>query len=178
MDPYIGEIRLLPFSFAPRGWLPCQGQLLSIQQNTALFSILGITYGGNGTTTFQLPNLQGNVVVGVGTGPGDSPYLLGQLGGVPNVTLKAGDMPMHAHALSGPLQTTNEGGGAPSPQDGFLANATGEQYGDTKSGKTMAAGSIKGSIGPNGGNGAHDNMMPYLTLNYCIATQGVYPPRS
>lgn len=178
MDPYIGEIRLLPFNFAPAGWLMCQGQTLPIRQYTALFSLLGTYYGGNGTTTFQLPNLQGNAVVGVGTGPGDSTYQVGQSGGTPNVTLNAGELPMHAHALSGPFQTTNAVGGAAGPQDGFLANAATEQYGDAKSGNTMTAGFITGTGNPSGGNGAHDNMMPYLGLNYCIALQGLYPPRN
>src|SRR5262245_22459981 len=164
-EPFVGEIRIYPYNFAPRGWAFCQGQILAIAQNTALFSLFGTTYGGNGTTTYGLPNLQGRVAVHVGQGPGLSSYDLGQLGGSETVTLTSQQMGSHSH----PANCLNANGNQYQPQGGVWAvdAAQGKQYGATKAAGTMAA----NIIGPNGSNQGHNNIQPYLTLNYCVALQ-------
>lgn len=178
MDAYIGEIRLMPFNFAPQNWMQCLGQTLAISTNTALFSILGVNYGGNGTTTFQLPNFGGITAIGAGSGGGLSPYTVGETAGAPTETLTQGQLPMHVHSASGTLKVA-EGSSTPDPTGGYLAGATTEQYGETVAdGQLMAPKSVTG--GPTtaaGGGQAHDNMMPFLVLNYCICTQGIYPQR-
>jgi microcystin-dependent protein len=171
-DPFVAEIRIFPFNFAPKGWAFCNGQLLPISQNTALFSLLGTFYGGDGKSTFALPNLQGSVPLHLGQGPGLSLYDLGQAGGSEAVTLLQSEMPVHTHALRA------------SAEDGDLANASpnrvlarsigGFAYADTPGDVTMAP----ETIAPAGGDLPHNNMQPYLTLNFCIALQGIFPPRS
>ncbi|MCC2546268.1 tail fiber protein [Hymenobacter sp. BT175] len=178
MEPFIGEIRPFAFGYAPNDWMQCQGQLLSIRQYTALFSILGVQYGGDGVNTFALPNLATRVAVGMGAAPGLTPYVVGQTLGVASVTLTPEQMPAHVHAVTGPLQTTNAEGGTADPTNAYLANATTEEYGDAKTG-TMGAGIVKG--GPTNSTGnkqAHNNQMPSLAINYCIALVGTFPPRS
>lgn len=152
-EPFVGEIRVFPFNFAPVGWALCNGQLLPISQNTALFSLLGTNYGGDGRSTFGLPNLQGATAVGAGQGPGLTPVVLGEAGGSSAVTLRESELPAHSHTHSGP-GTTNRPTPGLLPADG--------------SALTPAAFSAQ----------PHDNMPPYLVVNYCIALQGIYPPRN
>lgn len=171
-DPFIAEIRIFAGNFAPRGWALCNGQLMSISQNTALFSLLGTTYGGNGTTTFALPNLQGNVPIQQGQGPGLSLYSLGEQTGVPNVTLLQTEMPQHTHSM---LANTGPGNDT-KPANNSLANSGATAiYSDTANpndAMSPAAVTITGSSQP------HENMQPYLVLNFIIALQGIFPIRN
>jgi len=167
-EAYIGELRCFGFNFAPNGWAQCNGQLLSISQNTALFSLLGTYYGGNGQTTFGLPDLRGRSAVGVGQGPGLSPYDQGQQGGVESVTLTSQQVAPHTHPVAGAIDATNK-----NPQNalpGFTASES--SYSGTAA-VTMAA----NMIGPNIGGQPHENRPPYLALNWCIALEGIFPPR-
>ena len=179
MDPFVAEIRILPFNFPPKGWAFCDGQLMPISQNTALFSLLGTTYGGDGKSTFALPNMQGNAPMHPGQGPGLSLHDLGEVGGSPTVTLLQTEMPVHSHAigvasspfLSGQVST-------PSNQT-VLAKAGGSTTNAYTSGQTQTNQTLNGStLTPAGGSQPHNNMQPYITLNFCIALQGVFPPRS
>lgn len=172
MDPFIGEIKLVPYNFAPQGWALCQGQILPIAQNTALFSLLGTTYGGNGQTTFALPDLQGRAIIHTGQGPGLSPVDLGEESGVESVTLLTNQMPAHTHAFQVQSGNATDLGSS----GNFVAKSTGSVgsiYG-TSAGGTMPTNTIQ----PVGGNQPHSNMQPYLVLNYCIALQGIFPQRS
>jgi microcystin-dependent protein len=169
-DPFVAEIRIFPFNFAPTGWAFCDGQLLPISQNTALFSLLGATYGGDGKSTFALPDLQGRAPMHPGQGPGLSLRDLGESGGSEFATLLASELPTHSHALSGssnPATTTDPMGALPAVVSGTL-------YGSEGGLVPMAP----ESVAPAGGSLPHNNMQPYLTLNFCIALQGVFPPRS
>jgi microcystin-dependent protein len=169
-DPFVAEIRIFPFNFPPKGWAFCDGQILSISQNTALFSLLGTTYGGNGKTTFALPNLQGSVPINQGQGPGLSLYDLGQVGGSDTVTLLLSETPQHSHNIT--AQTIDQGDNRiPTPQ---LNLGNTQMYSNANPTATMdpQALSLYGNSQP------HNNLMPYLTLNFNIALQGVYPPRS
>ena len=172
-DPFVAEIRIFPFNFAPKGWAFCDGQLLSISQNTALFSLLGTYYGGDGKSTFGLPNLQGSVPIHVGAnqpGPGLSLYDLGEQGGTDTVTLLLSETPTHTHNIT--AQTIDQGDNRiPSPT---LNLGNTQMYSNTNPDSTMdpAALSLYGNNQP------HNNLQPYLTLNFNIALQGVYPPRS
>ncbi len=170
-EPFVGEIRSFGFNFAPTGWAQCNGQLLPIAQNTALFSILGTTYGGDGKSTFALPNLSGSLAMGAGQGRGQSLRNLGQIGGEVAVTLSAQQIPVHSH----PANANAGNGNQATPAGNFWAQDAGgsKEYGDVGPAQ-MAA----GAIGTTGGGQAHSNLQPYLVLNYCIALQGVYPPRS
>jgi len=172
MDPFIGEIKLVPYNFAPRGWAFCQGQLLSIAQNTALFSLLGTMYGGNGQTTFALPDLQGRCIVGTGQGAGLSPYVQGQAAGTESVTLLSTEIPAHNHGVlvSGVNATLTPAIG----NHAAIATGTlGNVYGTTPVG-TMPAQTITAT----GGNQPHPNRQPYLGLNYVIALEGIFPARN
>lgn len=171
MDPYIGEIRLFPWSWAPRGWALCQGQLMSIQQNTALFSLLGTLYGGNGQTTFGLPDLRGRTPVH--RGPNTQQ---GEPDGTETVTLTVNSMPAHNHALLG----LNVGGDSGLPNNLTLSNIrTGAPATNFFYGTSNAPTSLNpSSVTPVGSGQPHDNMQPYLTLNYCIATTGIFPSRN
>lgn len=171
-DPFVAEIRIFPFNFAPTGWAMCNGQLLPISQNTALFSLLGTTYGGNGQSTFALPNLQGNVPMFWGQGPGLSLHDLGEFAGSQTVTLLQSEIPAHSHSIS----ASAADGISQSPVNEKLATGVGiGTY-------APAAGPLTqlsfNTLSPAGGSLPHNNMMPYLTLNFCIALQGVFPPRS
>ena len=173
-DPFLGEIRILAFSFAPKGWAFCNGQLLPISQNTALFSLFGTTFGGDGKTNFGLPDLQGASPMCPGQGPGTSPYVLGQKDGSQTVTLQSTQVPPHPHSLQADARPGDLN--MPSSQTS-LARSTPQYIYKTAAGATtqpMAAG-ILGD--PVGGNGPHNNLMPYLTLNICVALQGIYPAR-
>jgi microcystin-dependent protein len=171
-NPFVAEIRIFGFNFAPTGWATCDGQLLPISQNTALFSLLGTFYGGDGKTTFALPNFQGSAGVSQGQGAGLSPYFVGQQGGSQTVTLLQSEIPVHTHAWT----AANSDSTDQSPVNEMLAGGVG--------GITMyaAAGSqtplALQALAPAGGSLPHNNMMPFLTLNYCIALQGVFPPRT
>ena len=170
-DPWIGEIALVAFNFPPVGWATCDGQLLSIAQNTALFSLLGTTYGGNGQTTFALPDLRGRVPIHMGQGPGLTPYTIGEVAGTETVTLLSSQMPAHSHVVS--ASTLN--GTSDVPTGAFPAkNAAGVPSYVAAANANMA-GSM---IGPTGGNQPHDNRQPFLTMNYIIALQGIVPSRS
>lgn len=169
MEPFLGEIRIFGGNFAPHGWALCQGQVLPIAQNTALFSILGTTYGGNGTTTFALPDLRGRAAMGMGQGPGLSDRTLGETGGTESVTLINSQLPAHNHSHAVPA--TNEA--ATSSRPVGKVPAAGGAYADTSDG-TMAA----DTTGISGGNQPHNNMQPFITMNYIIALQGIYPSRN
>jgi microcystin-dependent protein len=174
-DPFVAEIRMFGFNFAPTGWAQCNGQLLPISQNTALFSLLGTFYGGDGKSTFALPNLQGSVPVHEGQGQGLSQYFLGQQGGSQFVTLLESEIPAHTHGLRTSTTGTDEEG-LKTP----AGNTTGTEpntfsiYGPPNSLVNMAF----QALAPAGGSLPHNNMMPYLVVNFCIAMQGVFPPRS
>ena len=169
-DYFLGEIRPCGFNFAPVGWALCNGQLLSISQNTALFSLIGTYYGGNGTTNFALPDLRGRVAIALGQGPGLSDYVIGEQDGVETVTLITSDVPAHNHLVN----ADNAPGNSTSPANSYTAESSRRDldYGTT-SNTTMNP----NSIGPVGGSQPHDNMQPYLVLNYVIALTGIYPPR-
>jgi microcystin-dependent protein len=166
----LGEILLVPYTFSPLGFAECNGQLLPISQNTALFSLLGTTYGGDGRTTFALPDLRDRVPVGVGQGPGLSAYVEGQTGGEANHALTIAEMPSHTHALFG------DGTGTISahPQGMAFSNSTDGALIYAGSSATTAA---PNAIGTTGGGAAHNNLQPYLGLKYIIALQGVFPSR-
>jgi microcystin-dependent protein len=171
-DPFVAEIRIFAFNFAPKGWAFCAGQLMPISQNTALFSLLGTTYGGDGKSTFALPDMQGNAPMHPGQGPGLSLYDLGQTGGSDFVTLLESEMPNHSHALKAGSDPANVQ--APIPTVCLTRAAGGSAYSITTTGLQAMAPQI---LAPAGGSLPHNNMMPFLTLNFCIALQGVFPPR-
>jgi microcystin-dependent protein len=180
MDPFLGEIRLMAITFAPNGWALCQGQLMSISQNTALFSLLGTMYGGDGRVTFGLPDLRGRTPVGMGQGPGLAQYTQGQQAGVEGVTLLTAEIPAHVHAFA-PAMPVNTGvGTSSSPEGAYYAQApktATEQYGGSVSATSMASDILSGTTSNIGGNLPHENRMPLLTMTYAIALQGIYPPR-
>ena len=174
-DPFVAEIRIFGFNFAPKGWAFCNGQVLPISQNTALFSLLGTTYGGDGKSTFALPNLQGRFAMAPGQGPGLSLRDLGESGGSASVTLQANQMPGHTHQL---MATASAGSGSPA------GNAMSPALSPTSTAVNVYRNSAnKVAMAPDavatvGGGQPHNNRQPYLALNFCIALQGVYPPRS
>src|SRR6266478_1785053 len=167
-DPFVAEIRIFPFNFAPKGWAFCNGQLLPLSQNTALFSLLGTTYGGDGKSNFALPNLEGSAPIHAGQGPGLSLYDLGQSGGSETVTLLTSELPAHPHALvgfGGPANRTN-------PIGNSLARASaGTPYIPGAGPVPPLVGMAVQSLPPAGGDQPHNNMMPYLTLYFNIALQ-------
>ncbi len=171
-EPFLGEIRMFTGNFAPQGWAMCNGQILSIAQNTALFSLLGTTYGGDGNTTFALPNLQGRVPIHQGQGPGLSPYNLGQTGGIESVVLVSAQIPAHTHSVN----AATTGGNQASPAGGFPAiESTGTSLNYAPASNTTMSGSM---IAPNPGGQAHENRQPFLAVNFIIALQGIYPSRN
>lgn len=174
MDPFVAEIRIFPFNFAPKGWAFCDGQLLPLSQNTALFSLLGTTYGGDGKSNFALPDLQGNAPMHPGQGPGLSLHDLGETGGTQTVTLIDSEMPSHNHSMN--ARPTGAVPPQASPVGFAPARSNSRPYspaGANSTGQMNATGTL-----PTGGSLPHNNMMPSLTLNFCIALQGVYPPRT
>lgn len=172
MDPFVAEIRIFPFNFPPKGWAFCNGQILPLSQNTALFSLLGTTYGGDGKSNFALPDMQGNAPMHPGQGPGLSLHDLGETGGSQTVTLLQSEIPGHSHSWT----ASNQDGTVQSAGQQLMANGVG--------GISMYAAPPPGvqlnpnAVAPAGGDQPHNNMQPYLTLNFCIALQGVYPPRT
>ncbi|MEJ6521665.1 tail fiber protein [Shewanella bicestrii] len=194
-DPFIGEIRMFAGTFAPRGWALCNGQLLAISTNSALFSLLGTNYGGNGTTTFGLPNLQSRTPVGTGTGAGLSNVVLGQVGGVESVTLTISQMPVHSHQItttptgSGTLQVAGTGSNAsttPSATNNILgASAAGGPpsaaiWSDELNDPVSLANPINAHFiaEPAGGSQPFSTRNPYLGMNFIIALEGLYPTRN
>ena len=170
-NPYLGEIRLFPYNFAPSGWQFCQGQTLPISQYQALFALIGTTYGGNGVQNFALPDLRGRVVITSGNGPGLSSFVLGESSGTENVTILANQMPSHTHLLNASDATatvTRPGGAA-------LGRTAGATYAPAPDGSTTMSAS---SIAPAGGNVPISVLQPYLVLNYCIAMVGIFPSRN
>jgi microcystin-dependent protein len=178
MDPFLGEIRAVGFNFAPQGWALCQGQLLPVAQNTALFSLLGTTYGGNGRTTFSLPDLRGRLIVSPGHGPGLSNYSLGQVSGTETVGLLSSQLPAHIHGLTGVVVRVSSNSANVASPAGTILAATEDLHYSSGSGTQMGSSAITGTAQPVGGNTGHTNLMPYLALNYIIALQGIFPPRS
>ena len=178
-EPFIGEIRLFGFNFAPRGWAFCQGQLMSIAQNTALFSLLGTTYGGDGRTSFGLPDLRGRVPVGQGQGPGLPAVNLGQVSGEPSHTLIATEMPGHNHPTTAQLNASGSAGNSTTPSGNFPAvSTTRDNVYSNASGATLNAAAAQVTVGNAGGSQPHNNMQPYLGLNFCIALVGIFPSRN
>ncbi len=171
-SPFVAEIRVFGFNFAPTGWAQCNGQLLPISQNTALFSLLGTFYGGDGKSTFALPNIQSSCVNGVGQGPGLSDYFLGQSAGSEFVTLLESEMPAHTHNAM--VSITPGTLKAPAPANALARSVNGNIYKTgAPNGQTMNFQSLSVA----GASLPHNNVMPSLVLNYCIAMQGVFPPR-
>jgi microcystin-dependent protein len=171
-DPFVAEIRIFPFNFAPKGWAWCDGQFMPISQNTALFSLLGTTYGGDGRSTFALPDLQGSAPMHPGQGPGLNLHDLGETGGSETVTLLQSEMPAHSHtmraAVSDPADVK-----IVNPNASFGLSQEAQIY--QENGDVLLA---PEALAPTGGDQPHNNLMPYLTLSFNIALQGVFPPRS
>lgn len=171
-DPFVSEIRMVGFSFAPKGWAFCSGQLLPISQNTALFSLLGTMYGGDGKSTFALPDLQGSAPLHAGQGPGLTERFIGEVGGSPTVTLLESEIPTHNHTASGVSGT-----GPTSPANNSWGTGVGRtpppSYQNGNPNVTMSP----NALGVTGNSSPHNNMQPYLVVNFIIAMQGVFPPR-
>jgi microcystin-dependent protein len=167
-DAFVAEIRILACNFAPKGWALCHGQLLPISQNTALFSLLGTTYGGDGKSTFALPDLQGRAPMHSGQG---GPHYLGEEGGTESVTLLQSEMPAHSHTL----MASASAGNRTAPLGNALARVSGATPYAPAGAATAAL--VDQAFAPTGGSQPHNNMQPYLTLNFCIALQGIFPPR-
>jgi microcystin-dependent protein len=171
-DPFVAEIRIFPFNFAPKGWAWCDGQLLPLSQNTALFSLLGTVYGGNGKSNFALPDLQGRAPMFDGQGPGLSLHDLGETGGSETVTLLESEIPAHAHTMRAatvdPANASDVG-----PDASWSVSQNGAIYQSAPNAQMAPQ-----ALAPAGGDAPHNNQMPYLTFYFCIALQGVFPPRS
>ena len=180
-EPFIGQITMFAGNFAPRSWAFCDGQLLPINQNQALFSILGTTYGGDGRTTFALPDLRGRVAVGEGQGPGLSNYSLGQRGGQQSVTITQSNMPSHTHTATSVANAVAPAGNSNDAANNFWADDAGVSSGTYHTGPasaTMNAGAIATTVNPAGGGQGHENRQPHLAVNYIIALFGVFPSRN
>ena len=182
-QPYLGQIEAYPYSFAPKGWQTCAGQLLPIQQNQALFSLLGTTYGGDGIRTFALPDLRGRVAIGQGNGNGLTPRVIGEVAGEENHTLLYNEMPVHIHTLNtAPTGATANNVDTPGPTV-VLGTATGTQGTTALTVNPYAASTptvpmATTAIGTNPGGQPHNNMMPYLGMGFCIAMAGIFPSRN
>lgn len=175
-QPYLAEIKMFAGNFAPRGYALCSGQLIPIQQNTALFSLLGTFYGGNGTTNFQLPNMQGRAPMHQGSGPGIDPVSLGEMSGTPNVTLITGELPSHTHAISGAVIASSNPGETPASNTLFTNSGPNQLYA-----AALNPGGINlapQSISSTGGSQPHNNRQPYLAVTFIIALEGAFPARN
>ncbi len=171
--PFVGQIQMFAFNYSPAGWAKCDGQLIPINQNQALFSLLGTTFGGDGKTTFALPDLRGRTSYHFGNGNGLTPAALGQKGGAKNATLVAAQLPSHSHNYK--ISCNNAEGSTPNPSNAFPAPSDEDDYSTTKSDST----NMMETVTTNTGNGqSFGTQGPYLTVNFCIALQGVYPPRT
>jgi microcystin-dependent protein len=171
-DPFVAEIRIFPFNFAPKGWAWCDGQLLPLSQNTALFSLLGTTYGGDGKSNFALPDLQGRAPMHPGQGPGLSLHDLGETGGSETVSLLESEIPAHSHGL----MSLGAFGNRSSPIGNSIARPSAGNGFVPPAGAPLVAMAPE-NLPPAGGDQPHNNMQPYLTFYFCIALQGVFPPR-
>lgn len=170
-EPFVGEIRMFAGNFAPRGWAFCDGQMLAINQNQALFSLLGTIYGGDGHTTFGLPDLRGRIPIHAGTGPGLSPRQIGVTSGEEETTLNINELPHHAHSAIGTTNLSTSG----DPTGRFLAQVKSNKFYDEANPTVyMAADTLRAT----GGSLAHNNMMPYLCINFIVALNGIYPSRN
>lgn len=181
-EPFIGEIKIFGFNFAPQGYQTCSGQILSIAQNTALFSLLGTTYGGNGQTTFGLPDLRGRVPNGQGQGPGLSLYTMGQVGGTETTTLITANIPAHIHTLNAAvvkIKASSANADESSPEGNYPATTSAASYsGSGPSNNVFTGGTaISGTTDPTGSNTPISILNPYLTINYSIAISGIFPSR-
>jgi microcystin-dependent protein len=172
-DPFVAEIRIFPFNFAPKGWAWCDGQLLPLSQNTALFSLLGTTYGGNGKSNFALPDLQGRAPMHPGQGPGLSLHDLGETGGSETVSLLESEIPSHSHTLMSQGATGNR----TTPVANSIARVAGATPYIAASPAPPLVAMAPEALAPAGGDQPHNNLQPYLTFYFCIALQGVFPPR-
>ncbi|KAB2933816.1 MAG: phage tail protein [Candidatus Contendobacter sp.] len=172
-DPFVAEIRIFPFNFAPKGWAWCDGQLMPLSQNTALFSLLGTTYGGNGKSNFALPDLQGRAPMFWGQGPGLSLHDIGETGGAETVTLLESEIPVHTHAMGAHDIDLGELN-APASNRSLAKSANATAYTTASN----LVGMSSSTLAPAGGDQPHNNMQPYLTFYFCIALQGVFPPRT
>ncbi|MCB1057055.1 MAG: phage tail protein [Acidobacteria bacterium] len=169
-EPFLAEVRIVGFNFAPRGWAFCDGQILPINQNQSLYSLLGTTYGGDGRTTFALPDLRGRTPIHVGRSDGGEHHSLGQKSGEETHTLSVNEMPQHDHVA----YADSTDGNTPVPQGGFLSQTPSRIYNDPTNLVDLRSGTVTNV----GGSQAHDNMQPYLALNFCIALQGLFPSRN
>jgi microcystin-dependent protein len=179
-QPFLGQIALFPYNFAPKGWALCQGQLMSISQNTALFSLLGTMYGGDGRSTFGLPDLQGRVPISSGQGPGLSSYAQGEQLGVETVTLLSTENGIHSHSLNA---TTNQGTGATAANNQMASAQSGSVHTGFTNATMYTTASPDTFFSPfavsfTGGSLPHNNIQPYQVLSYCIALQGIFPARN
>jgi microcystin-dependent protein len=172
MDPFVAEVRIFAGNFAPKGWATCDGQILPISQNTALFSLVGINFGGDGRSTFGLPNLQGKAVMHAGSGPGLTQRSLGETGGTETVTLNVNQIPLHNHNL----MAVNDAGDTNQPLNNGFARSSGASVYSPAGPQVVAMSAA--ALTPIGRGEAHNNMQPYLSLIFIIAIQGIYPPRS
>ena len=180
MDEFIATIKAFGFNFPPRGWILCQGQILNISTNTALFSLIGTTYGGNGQTTFGLPDLRGRTAIGQGQGNGLQNYVIGQVGGSESITLNNSNLPAHTHTATSVLYAEGLAGDKPGPADRLLAAGT-TIYKDPDPNTpnlAMSGESVTTTVAPTGGSQPFDIRSPYLTINYSICIQGIFPSRN
>ena len=180
-DPFVGEIRAFGFNFAPRGWALCQGQLLSIASNTALFSLLGTIYGGDGRSTFALPDLRGRVAMSFGTGAGLTNRAIGQRSGSQTNTLNENQMPAHNHVITATAKCKGAAGNANTAVGNVWSNDAGVSsatYSNAGTDADMAAGAVTAESANTGANQVVNNMQPFLVVNYCIALNGTYPSRN
>lgn len=175
-QPYLAEIKMFGGNFAPRGYALCNGQIIAISQNTALFSLLGTTYGGNGTSNFGLPNMQGRAPVHQGNGAGIDPVSLGEMAGETNVTLIAGNLPQHTHPISGAVITSSNPGETPASNTLFTNSAPNQLYAQALG--TGALNLAPQTITMAGGSQPHNNAQPYLAVTFIIALSGVFPVRN
>lgn len=173
-DPFVAEIRIFPFNFAPRGWAWCDGQLLPLSQNTALFSLLGTTYGGNGKSNFALPDMQGNAPMHPGQGPGLSLHDLGEIGGSQTVSLLESEIPSHPHTMRASADAADNN----QPAGNMAAKPAGRGNNLYITTNTPLVQMNPNALAPAGGDQPHNNMMPFVTFYFNIALQGVFPPRT
>ncbi|SDL79452.1 Microcystin-dependent protein [Pedobacter sp. ok626] len=185
MDAFVGTILAVGFNYSPRGWALCQGQLIPIQQNSALFALLGTTYGGDGQTTFGLPDLRGRVAVGMGTGPGLAPVVLGEKSGNQNMVLNLGHLPAHTHTVTSKMNVSNANGTLVEPAAGNSLAAIKDINTDPAKGYSTSApnvqlnaGTITNTVDTVGSNNQFSIQQPYLGVNYIIALEGIFPSRN
>jgi microcystin-dependent protein len=174
-DQFVAEIRIFPFNFPPTGWAFCDGQLMPISQNTALFSLLGTFYGGDGKSTFALPDMQGNAPMQTGQGQGLTQRFLGEMSGVESITLLVSEIPLHTHTL---MAEVPDPGNVSTPNPNISLAISAGAFAYVTNNSSQSGIMAFQALPPAGGGLPHNNMQPYLTLNYCIALQGIFPPRS